>query len=209
VCSANGRVTPNSKRDAVRACYRDMDGQRGIGHWYILVYVIAIRDTVQVARTSGQQMCDRARARWIYLSHWFFFALLCLRVKKDVAHATNVFDSLICLMVVGGICAHSQKVTAPKARESTRAAPRHFGAALICSPRRGAARRDATDSSQEFRRTGTLGRSSGMRGQLAITVPSPSGPQGSPVQCIVEPETTQTRESDGRKAVQRSPKVCS
>lgn len=135
----------------------------------------------------------------------FFFALLCLRGKEDVAHATNVFDSLICLMVVGGICAHSQKVTAPKARESTRAAPRHFGAAR--SAHHGAARRDATDSSQEFRRTGTLGGGSGMRGQLAFTVPSPSGVSGS-VHSRAR-DHTESQTGDGRKAVQRSPKVCS
>lgn len=54
-----------------------------------------------------------------------------------------------------------------------------FWRSSLCSPRRGAARRDATDSSQEFRRTGTLGGGSGMRGQLAFTVPSPSGVSGS------------------------------
>lgn len=166
-------------------------GQRGIGHWYILVlvYVIAIRDTVQVARTSGQQMCDRARARWIYLSHWFFFALLCLRGKEDVAHATNVFDSLICLMVVGGICAHSQKVTAPKARESTRAAPRHFGAAR--SAHHGAARRGATRQTahRSFVALEHLAAAAGCAASWRL--PSHHH-QGSPVQCIVEPETTQS-----------------
>lgn len=104
-------------------------------------------------------------------------------------HATNVFDSLICLMVVGGICAHSQKVTAPKARESTRAAPRHFGAAR--SAHHGAARRGATRQTahRSFVALEHLAAAAGCAASWRL--PSHHH-QGSPVQCIVEPETTQS-----------------